>query len=115
MQHENKYCYYGQIKGIFLATQEEIDLVFTKPRIIYLGEALGKHSEVEITVTKDDFIKLPSDYIPEKYLKDFCMGYDILEEFSSRHIEEISYADNEAEVKAYLKDNDIEDLEDYLL
>jgi hypothetical protein len=43
------------------------------------------------------------------------MGYDILEEFSSRHIEEISYADNEAEVKSYLKDNDIEDLKDFLL
>jgi hypothetical protein len=108
-KYENKYLYYGQINGIFLATKEEIDLVFTKPRTLHLGEILGKHSDVEITVTKADFTKLPSDHIPEKYLKDFCMGYDILEAFLEPHKDEIKYVTNESDVKAYLKDNDMEE------
>ena len=44
----------GNVEGLFIATEEEIDK-FLVGREIYFGEILGKHSEVCISFEKKDF------------------------------------------------------------
>jgi len=48
----------GEVEGVFIATSDEIEEITGKE--VYLGEILGKHSEVVNTVDADD-IKLLSD------------------------------------------------------
>lgn len=76
----------GELTGIFVSTEQEITDIIGKE--VYFGEALGKHSEVSMTVEEDNFtlvttdanfIKLflqydlsnghnPFDYIDEDYI-----------------------------------------------
>ena len=44
----------GDVEGLFIATEEEIDK-FLVGREICFGEILGKHSEVSISFEKKDF------------------------------------------------------------
>jgi hypothetical protein len=48
----------GILDGLFIATQEQVDDIIGKN--VYFGEVLGKHSEIEGIVEKDE-IKLISD------------------------------------------------------
>lgn len=48
----------GDLEGLFIASQEEIDLILGEE--IYFGEVLGKHSEIHGTLAKEDLI-LKSD------------------------------------------------------
>ena len=73
----------GDVDGIFVTTQEELDKAYGKE--VYFGEILGKHSEVygtleekDITVLSDDqefitkFVEIvgenPSGYNPLSYI-----------------------------------------------
>lgn len=72
----------GDLEGIFIATQEEVDNLIGQT--VYFGEVLGKHSDVygeieagEITLLTDDqdFIEkaleyniLPTGYNPFDYI-----------------------------------------------
>ena len=74
----------GDVDGIFVTTQEELDKAYGKE--VYFGEILGKHSEVygtleekDITVLSDDqefitkFVEIvgenPSGYNPLDYIQ----------------------------------------------
>lgn len=48
----------GDLEGLFVATQEEIDIILGEE--IYFGEVLGKHSEIYGTLAKED-LTLKSD------------------------------------------------------
>ena len=85
--------YYGQIDGIFLADSEEMELFFKDhTHTIYLGEALGKHSEVELELTLSDFIELPLGSLTTSEMGLFCLGYDALALLKESIEDEISYA-----------------------
>jgi hypothetical protein len=49
----------GEVEGLFVATQEDIDEVIGKE--IYFGEILGKHSEVYGTLDNEDLKKIELD------------------------------------------------------
>jgi hypothetical protein len=105
---------YGIIAGIFTATPEEVELVFRTPLEIYLGEVLGKRSEVAVTVRKGTLKEIPSDIIPEDQLHLYCTGYDLLNCVIAPHLDELRFMDP-GERLFYLKDNEIEHLSEYLL
>jgi hypothetical protein len=48
----------GAVEGLFITTQEELDKAYGKQ--VYFGEILGKHSEVQGTLSPED-IKVKSD------------------------------------------------------
>jgi hypothetical protein len=50
----------GTLFGLFIATQEEVDSVIGQN--IYFGEVLGKHSEVEGTIEKDEIEMISDDF-----------------------------------------------------
>jgi len=49
----------GTLEGIFLATKEDVDNAIGKD--VYLGEVLGKHSEVETTLDDKCILLVTSD------------------------------------------------------
>jgi hypothetical protein len=42
----------GTVEGLFVATQEELDKAYGKH--VYFGEILGKHSDIDGTLTVED-------------------------------------------------------------
>ena len=74
----------GELEGKFFATPEEIKALIGKD--IYFGEVLGKHSEVECRIDKED-IKLITDnqeflQMAEDLNIDISSGYDPLEYYT---------------------------------
>lgn len=49
----------GTVEGVFVTTQEEIDLAIG--REIYFGEILGKHSEIYGTLDAGDIVTISED------------------------------------------------------
>ena len=49
----------GELEGLFVATQEEVDRVIDKE--IYFGEVLGKHSDIYGTLEASDLQIIPID------------------------------------------------------
>lgn len=68
-------CRYGEICGLFKATEEEVKELIGKE--VYFGEVLGKHSEVYGSIEPSD-IMLVSDE-PLEVLLSFESGYNPLE------------------------------------
>ena len=52
-------CRSGTLEGLFVATDAEVDAACKKS--VYFGEALGKHSEVEIALRPEHFTRLDVD------------------------------------------------------
>jgi len=44
----------GEIEGVFIASPKDVAEMVAKEPTLYLGEVLGKHSEVVIELTSDD-------------------------------------------------------------
>lgn len=71
----------GDLEGIFVATQEEID---EAPDDVYFGEVLGKHSEVYTDEWKDHVTVLTDDqeFIAKALAYGLCgTGYNPLDYF----------------------------------
>lgn len=51
--------YYGSIDGLFITTREMYDKCIGK--YVYFGEVLGKHSEVDLTISEDDLEIISND------------------------------------------------------
>jgi hypothetical protein len=49
----------GEVKGIFIATKEEVANIIGKE--VYFGEILGKHSEIYNTVDEEDIELITDD------------------------------------------------------
>lgn len=64
MKKMSKYLYeftldcgrQGYIESVFIATEEDVKSIIGKR--VYFGEVLGKHSEIECTLKKEDFRKI---------------------------------------------------------
>jgi hypothetical protein len=58
-----KFCWRswrgGGLEGLFIATQEQVDEVLGWE--CYFGEALGKHSDVRVTLSEEVFETISSD------------------------------------------------------
>jgi len=71
----------GHVEGLFVATEKEVSDAMGEE--IYLGEVLGKHSQIYGTIDENDITKL--DVSPEavaevsKYLGDKWSGYNPLD------------------------------------
>jgi hypothetical protein len=53
---EESYGCCGEIYSAFLANEEEVNSIYGLE--LYLGEILGKHSEVTVTLNEEQFTKL---------------------------------------------------------
>lgn len=53
--------YYGELFGIFIADDKDIEFLINSDIIFNAGEVLGKHSEVISEVSVDDIVELTSD------------------------------------------------------
>ena len=82
---------YGSIFGIFLADPKDIDAFFKNGWTFNFCEILGKCSEIEYDVDKEDFIPLPSHGLSEDQLQSYCMGIDLLAQAKEFVQEETSY------------------------
>lgn len=103
---------YGRVSGIFLASQYEIDLVFTDTVSINLIEEFGKHSEVELFINKSDFKLIQSSSkltIEEKV--QYIIGYDPLTIYISKLLDKLLLVENRDK---YLLDNNLLHLKEYI-
>lgn len=57
----------GEISGVFVAEQDEIDALIGKT--VYFGEALGKHSDISVKLTNDHFTVKSED---EEFIEKLC-------------------------------------------
>ncbi len=62
--------YYGQIHGIFIAKKEDVDAA--RGKTAYLGEWLGKHSEVEIEI--DELKMVTDDPIAVEFFRQYKLS-----------------------------------------
>lgn len=64
----------GHLEGSFISTTEQVDKVVGKD--VYFGECLGKHSEIEIRLNRDEHLALVTD--DQEFIKRFeeIMGED---------------------------------------
>lgn len=46
----------GAIGGLFISTNDKVDMLIESEIEVYFGEVLGKHSEVYGSISKDDII-----------------------------------------------------------
>ncbi len=44
----------GELEGVFISTQEKVDILMEKEIEVYFGEVLGKHSEIYGTIDKGE-------------------------------------------------------------
>ena len=49
----------GELNGIFVADEKDIENLIGKN--VYFGEVLGKHSDIDVDITKHNFIKQDLD------------------------------------------------------
>ena len=67
----------GEIKGVFVATEQEIDRAIGKDAC--LGEVLGKHSEVSLEIRKKDFEILAASEEVAAFVEEYGpFGFDPL-------------------------------------
>ena len=71
-------CYYGDISGIFVADSDDVKAAIGHG--LYLGEVLGKHSQVEIELCEEDFTLVTEDQDIVRIFEDLNMssGYDVI-------------------------------------
>jgi hypothetical protein len=65
----------GEIEGLFVAEQSEVDRIIGKE--LYLGEVLGKHSEIYGTVEANEITVVSEDEDVCKHLIDECKSKTI--------------------------------------
>ena len=49
----------GDLEGVFVATQEKVDKL--KGKTVYFHEVLGKHSEIEVTLSDENLTMKSTD------------------------------------------------------
>lgn len=66
----------GDVQGVFIATTDEINSIIGER--IYFGEILGKHSEVVLTIEKDNitFVTDDENFIELFKKYDLTSGYN---------------------------------------
>lgn len=65
----------GTLEGLFVATEEQLAKCLGKE--IYLGEVLGKHSEVSVNFNREDFVVRSEDQEFINKLIQVMGSYDI--------------------------------------
>ena len=88
-------CRYGSLYGLFKATQEEVDNIIGK--YVYFGEVLGKYSEIEGHISKDDIELFSDDPTVVEKAKEF--GYNPLEFYNETHYDDDNLSDEQYEQK----------------
>lgn len=92
--------FYGEISGVFLASEEEIKNILNLE--IFLGEIHGKHSEVFTELDRDNFLKYELSkatikelltIFPNKYIS----GVDILG-IATDTLAELSYQEEQNDI-----------------
>jgi hypothetical protein len=76
----------GDVEGVFIATQEEIDAAVGKR--VYFGEICGKHSEVQGTLEAKDLKEITDDETVIAIVKEHLdggMGYSPLDYITCEH------------------------------
>ena len=86
----------GYLDGLFVATEEDIKMIIGKD--IYFGEVLGKHSDVIITLKKEDLTIKSDDQIFINKLVEIIddtiiSGYSPLEYYHRERDNDESYKD----------------------
>lgn len=81
---------YGRLPGIFVADKEDVAAVIGREKV-YLGEILGKHSEVVLDVIEEEYLRMLTDdpaavEMFEKY--NLATGYNLIEIIKEREEEE---------------------------
>lgn len=87
----------GELGGILVATEKELEKLCG--RTIYLGEALGKHSDIYFELEKSDFTKIDAnDYIVRWFEKNVghC-GYNLFDYIEEELDEEEDEGSEEGE------------------
>lgn len=56
----------GSLSGIFTATEAEVQASYGK--MAYFGEVLGKHSNIRLTLTEDNFVEVG---VPETFVRQY--------------------------------------------
>ena len=115
----NYYAGYGSVMGMFVASKEEMDLVFGLGTIpIDFGECLGKHSEVIAYLDLSNFkcIEWTRD-LSSSQKADLEIGYSPLFMYISRYLNSAAVTDGHpsthAEVVDFCKFEKIPHLADY--
>ena len=73
--------YYGSIDGLFFASDDELEKI--KNHTFYLGDELGKHSDVVLKDFEEDelmILPLPEELLEQLYKFDpnFSVGYNLV-------------------------------------
>jgi hypothetical protein len=79
----------GCLKGLFIATQEEVDAIIGKT--VYFGEVIGKHTDYFRDIEEADIIKITDDetVIAKVEMYDLDIGYNPLDYYTCRECGDI--------------------------
>lgn len=66
----------GELEGLFITTPEVLNKALNKT--IYLYEVLGKHSEIEVTITNDTLTLLSEDQDKLEWLLNINGGFETI-------------------------------------
>lgn len=66
----------GDLDGLFVTTQEALNKALNKT--IYLYEVLGKHSEIEVTISNDTLTLLSEDQEKLEWLLNINGGFETI-------------------------------------
>lgn len=72
-------CWYGYVNGCFVCDSEDLELVCNAGLEVYFGEVLGKHSEVDLEFSINDFKAISTDEKEIELLSKINLGYNILD------------------------------------